>query len=181
MRPRNPWSLIPGRVYLGKLRARRRRQSLRTGAVAGIAVGAVFAGGLAITNWNTVATAAAPALASFSWDRFSICKGPIRRTCVIDGDTFWLKGEKIRIADIDTPETSEPKCQSEYETGMRATYRLRELLNEGPFQLAALNERDEDRYGRKLRIVLRDGQSIGDQLVSEGYARTWSGSREPWC
>jgi endonuclease YncB( thermonuclease family) len=28
---------------------------------------------------------------------------------------------------------------------------------------------------------LRDGRSLGDQLVSEGLARTWSGRREPWC
>jgi len=28
--------------------------------------------------------------------------------------------------------------------------------------------RDEDRYGRKLRVVVRNGRSLGDQLVSEG-------------
>ena len=33
--------------------------------------------------------------------------------------------------------------------------------------------RDEDRYGRKLRVVVRNGRSLGDQLVSEGLARTW--------
>ncbi len=31
-----------------------------------------------------------------------------RRTCVVDGDTIWLEGVKIRIADIDTPEISQP-------------------------------------------------------------------------
>ena len=30
-------------------------------------------------------------------------------------------------------------------------------------------------------IVTRDGHSIGDQMVAEGLARTWSGRREPWC
>jgi micrococcal nuclease len=45
-----------------------------------------------------------------------------RRTCVVDGDTFWLEGEKIRIADIDTPEISEPKCDAEYQLGMKATH-----------------------------------------------------------
>jgi micrococcal nuclease len=62
----------------------------------------------------------------------------------------------------------------------RATQRLRALLAAGPFELVRLG-RDEDRYGRKLRLVIRDGQSLGDQLVSEGLARTWSGRREPWC
>lgn len=105
----------------------------------------------------------------------------VRKTCVVDGDTFWLDGVKIRIADIDTPEISEPKCDSEYDLGMKATHRLRELLNEGPFELNSIGNRDEDRHGRKLRVVVRNGRSLGDQLVSEGLARTWSGRREPWC
>jgi micrococcal nuclease len=43
------------------------------------------------------------------------------------------------------------------------------------------NGRDEDRYGRKLRVVVRDGRSIGDMLVAEGLARAWTGRREPRC
>ena len=38
---------------------------------------------------------------------FAVC-GMVRRTCVVDGDTIWLEGVKIRIADIDTPEISQP-------------------------------------------------------------------------
>jgi len=64
----------------------------------------------------------------------------------------------------------------------RATDRMRVLLNQGPFQLhPLLSGRDRDRYGRALRIVTRNGRSLGDQLVREGLARTWSGQREPWC
>lgn len=36
--------------------------------------------------------------------RFPICGGGLRVTCVVDGDTFWLNRQKIRIADIDTPD-----------------------------------------------------------------------------
>jgi endonuclease YncB( thermonuclease family) len=111
---------------------------------------------------------------------FSIC-GSVRRTCVVDGDTFWMDGVKIRIADIDTPEIGQPQCDREYQLGMKATYRLVELLNAGPFELRTIGGRDEDRFGRKLRVVIRSGRSLGDQLVSEGLARTWSGRREPWC
>lgn len=68
------------------------------------------------------------------------------------------------------------------ESDARATARMRVLLNAGPFELHPLSSgRDEDRYGRKLRIVTRGGRSLGDQLVAEGLARTWSGRREPWC
>jgi endonuclease YncB( thermonuclease family) len=101
--------------------------------------------------------------------------------CGIDGDTFWLDGEKIRIADIDTPEISQPNCQSEHGRGIEARDRLVVLLNEGPFDLVQFGSHDEDQYGRKLRVVSRHGASLGDQLVSEGLARTWSGRREPWC
>ena len=54
------------------------------------------------------------------------------------------------------------------------------MLNDGAFQLEAV-DRDVDRYGRKLRIVTRNGQSLGDILVSEGLAREWVGYRTPWC
>lgn len=111
---------------------------------------------------------------------FAVC-GIVRRTCVVDGDTFWLEGVKIRIADIDTPEISEPRCDAEYALGIRARDRLLDLLNEGPFNLTPVGTRDEDQYGRKLRVVVRGGESLGDRLVGEGLARTWTGRREPWC
>lgn len=149
----------------------------------------VFAGGMLALNWPFADLATSisyePAaklslMASSSSPNFELC-GMVRRTCVVDGDTFWLEGDKIRIADIDTPEISEPKCDAEYQLGMKATYRLRDLLNDGAFEVRTIGDRDSDRYGRKLRVVVRNGQSLGDQLVSEGLARTWSGRREPWC
>lgn len=109
------------------------------------------------------------------------CGTARRVTCVVDGDTLWLYGEKIRVADIDTPEISEPKCDSELTRGNKATDRFIALINQGPFELNAWPGRDTDRYGRKLRVLVRDGRSLGDMLVSEGLARTWTGRREPWC
>ena len=53
---------------------------------------------------------------------------------------------------------------------MRAKYRMRELLNQGPFVLKTTYGRDEDTYGRKLRTISRDGRSLGDVLVDEGLA-----------
>lgn len=140
----------------------------------------VFAAGMAITNWDTVASAASPVVGRITGTNFTICVTDVRWNCVVDGDTFWRNRRKIRIADIDTPEVFSPKCASEYERGMQATHRLRELLNEGPFELESI-DRDQDKHGRDLRIVVRNGRSIGDQLVGEGLARTWTGRREPWC
>ena len=111
---------------------------------------------------------------------FPICKGPVRVTCVVDGDTIWYRGTKIRIADIDTPETHQPQCAAEAARGAAATRRLHQLVNAGPFSLQSIN-RDEDRYGRKLRILTRGGKSLGDILVEEGLARYYKGGRRSWC
>jgi endonuclease YncB( thermonuclease family) len=102
-------------------------------------------------------------------------------TCVVDGDTIWLDAVKIRVADVDAPEVSKPKCKSEKALGDRATLRLLQLVNGGKFELQAWPGKDTDRYGRKLRVLVRNGRSLGDILVSEGLARTWTGRREPWC
>ncbi|WP_454858520.1 thermonuclease family protein [Rhizobium binxianense] len=92
-----------------------------------------------------------------------------------------MDGVKIRVADIDAPETHPPRCEREARLGARATNRLLQLLNHGPFELRAWPGRDEDQYGRKLRVVIRHGRSLGDILVAEGIARTWTGRRLPWC
>ena len=99
---------------------------------------------------------------------------------VIDGDTFVHGGRTIRIADIDAPETHPPRCAREAELGARATRRLRALLVAGPFELVPI-DRDEDHYGRKLRIVVRNGRPIGDTLIAEGLARPYGNGRRSWC
>ncbi|RUX04297.1 thermonuclease family protein [Mesorhizobium sp. M2A.F.Ca.ET.037.01.1.1] len=111
---------------------------------------------------------------------FPICGDGPRVTCVVDGDTFWHQGVKIRIANIDTPELSPPRCEAERVKGEAAKRRLRELLNAGKFSLVA-GWRDEDRHGRKLRTVTRNGHSIGETLIAEGLARRWDGGRRNWC
>ena len=104
----------------------------------------------------------------------------MRANCVVDGDTFWFSGEKIRIADIDAPEISEPECPAERQLGEITRDRLLQMLNEGRFRLTA-GWRDEDRFGRKLRIVSRSGKSLGERLVEEGLARRWNGPDFSWC
>lgn len=112
--------------------------------------------------------------------RFTICHTGGGVNCVVDGDTAWISGVKVRIADIDAPETHPPRCDEEARLGARATERLAELMNMGPFDVV-VNGRAEDRYGRQLRELMRNGRSLGGQLVSEGLARRWEGSRRPWC
>ena len=111
---------------------------------------------------------------------FALCAEGPRTTCVVDGDTFWLQGEKVRIADINAPETHRAGCPAEQALGDRATRRLIGLLNAGPFTLDT-EGRATDRYGRSLRVVRRGGRSLGGQLVAEGLAEPWRGRRSDWC
>jgi endonuclease YncB( thermonuclease family) len=111
---------------------------------------------------------------------FSICGTGSRIHCVVDGGTFWLAGQKIRISDINPPEVSEPRCAAEAALGARAARRLQDLLNAGPLEVRR-GLRDQDKYGGKLRTIHREGQSIGEVLVSEGLASSSLGDKKNWC
>lgn len=112
--------------------------------------------------------------------RFVSCAQGGRRACVIDGDTIRYHGAKIRLADINTPETAEPGCAREARLGAAASARLTELLNAGPFSLER-TDRERDSYGRALRIATRGGKSLGAVLTAEGLAEPWRGRRGNWC
>ena len=112
--------------------------------------------------------------------RFGLCHSGGGTNCVVDGDTIWFQGVNIRLADIDAPETHDPRCAAEQALGDRATRRLHVLVNGGAVTLASIG-RDTDRYGRKLRIVAVDGASVGETLVGEGLARWYGSGRRPWC
>ena len=155
-------------------RRRRRRFIVEPKSIAAALVLAiVLAAGYIVSNDSP-----AEAIDSVS---FAMCASPPHSDCVIDGDTFYLGDQSIRVADIDTPETFQPQCRYEADLGARATRRFLQLLNDGPFELHAWGSRDEDQYGRKLRTVSRNGRSLGLILVDEGLAREWTGSRQPWC
>lgn len=106
----------------------------------------------------------------------AICSPGPRDNCVVDGDTFWINGEKVRIADIDAPEIN-GKCPYERNLALQARNRLAQLLSPE----MGLHRQGTDRYGRTLAVVTIRGRSVGAQLVADGLAREWAGRREPWC
>ena len=112
--------------------------------------------------------------------RLVVLLGILAGICVKEGLGLDIV-PKIRLEDIDAPETYQHKCDSELALGNRATNRLLELINSGPFELVNRGGRDEDRYGRKLRTVERNGRSLGEILIAEGLARRWDGARHSWC
>ena len=173
----------------GRSKARRRQSGLRNtpwlplAALVGIAGALWFAADVYPAIMGKSGPAARNgdgAFVTHGHGSFALCAATSRPNCVVDGDTIRYGGIKIRLADIDAPEVFSPKCASEARRGERATRRLLELMNAGPFQLVA-GGRDEDRYGRKLRVIERGGRSLGDTLVAEGLARPWDGARRSWC
>ncbi|MES2989570.1 MAG: thermonuclease family protein [Pseudomonadota bacterium] len=140
----------------------------------------VAAGGWLLATPRGGAVAATEAAAEAGARPFGFCHRGGGTDCVVDGDTFWMDGTKIRVADIDAPETHPSRCPEEERLGNAATKRLQALLSAGPVTLVVGN-RPTDKYGRALRIVTRGGKSLGEQLVSEGLARRWTGRRQPWC
>jgi len=145
-----------------------------------VAVCVAWLGSQYLAGDGRFARAAAPSVELVDV-QFATCSGQRRHTCVVDGDTFWLEGVKVRVSDIDTPEVSAPACPAEGVLGRQATERLVELLNAAPFEVRAAGARDADQYGRKLRLAVRNGQSLGEILVAEGLARRWDGARRSWC
>lgn len=111
---------------------------------------------------------------------FSYCYRGGGTNCVVDGDTFWIGGEKVRIAGIDAPETHPPRCQYEAQLGEEATEKLHALLNSGAVTMTSI-DRNRDRYGRLLRNVAVNGEDVGEAMVSAGVARDYAGGRRPWC
>lgn len=122
--------------------------------------------------------AAAPEVVSTS---FTLC-GPGRGpACVIDGDTFKLGDRKIRITGIDAPEIDSPKCATEAALARKSADRLLVLLNNGEFEMVAHRLQRQDRHGRDLMVIRRNGRSIGAQLIDEGLAHRYMGSKRSWC
>jgi micrococcal nuclease len=108
------------------------------------------------------------------------CGSGQRFSCVVDGDTIWYQGEKIRMAGYDAPETHTNLCggQAERRLGKKTTARLVEILNSGD---VVFDRVGSDRYGRTLANFYVHGQSLADILVSEGLARYWPNGSEFWC
>jgi endonuclease YncB( thermonuclease family) len=108
------------------------------------------------------------------------CGSEKRITCVVDGDTFWFQGEKIRAMGYDTPEPTTGVCggNREKQLAAKATARFIELLNTTKI---TVERRGEDRYGRTLAVIRSNGELVGEILISEGLARRYPDEREFWC
>lgn len=101
---------------------------------------------------------------------------------VIDGDTIIVDQERIRIADLDAPETHRSRCPAEREAGIRARDVLEAILATHPWTIDAVGT---DRYGRTLAVLwlsdARERRSVAAEMVAAGVALPWVGKTRDWC
>ncbi|MDH4442647.1 MAG: nuclease [Rhizobium sp.] len=130
----------------------------------------------------TDVAAANPALTGENFKgRFYFCGTSGLDTCVADGDTFWFAKTRITLADIAAPATDKARCQQERDRGFAAKVRLRDLLNAGKFDIEVLKGQPLAAGTSVLRVVTRDGRSLGSILVSEGLAKPRLAPNQSWC
>ncbi len=106
-----------------------------------------------------------------------------RVVAIIDGDTLriWCHDGlyRARVLAYDTPELS-ARCTSELVKAIAATWYLRwQLWRAGRITVKIDGV---DRYGRKLVLLLTDGENVARRMVGAGLARWYDGGRRPgWC
>ena len=88
---------------------------------------------------------------------------------IIDGDTIYLNGEKIRFSGIDTPEIKQT-CNKNSEVvkcGIQAKKLLAKII--GNNRVNCVRE-GKDRYKRTLAECFVNNLSLSSYLVKNGYA-----------
>ena len=86
-----------------------------------------------------------------------------------DGDTCTTsKGEKIRLACIDTPELKGPKAKPI--EAKRSKDFLNNLVANKQISLKRITK---DRYGRTVGELFKNGLNIQKMIVEKGYGKTY--------
>jgi endonuclease YncB( thermonuclease family) len=113
----------------------------------------------------------------------------------VDGDTFdlqvkpfknWSVPLRIRLMNVNTPETRSPKCAREKELAKEATAFVKATMSKpgAVIELSTLGGYDE--FNRYLATVTVDGEDLGEMLIDAGLARVWTEKHEGqskmyWC
>jgi micrococcal nuclease len=99
---------------------------------------------------------------------------------VIDGDTLEIRGEMVRISNIDAPERPpRSKCWAEAALSVQATQRVQDFIDVS--QRLTLLREGKDRYGRTLARVQLGNDDLGEAMIFNGLAARWNGRRWDWC
>lgn len=149
-------------------------------ALAALAGGFIFNGGLR----EAAGLASLPSLVAGDsiWRTgparpMPICSTGKRVNCVVDGDTIWLDGEKMRLEGFNTPEM-DGVCELERQLAVQARDRLQNLISG---RALTVTRNGKDRYDRTLATIKVSGRDVGESLIADGLAHRWQGRKESWC
>lgn len=97
---------------------------------------------------------------------------------VIDGETLVIRGETVRLSNVDAPRLPPAAvCSAEAALGVQAASRLKSII--ATASGVRLERVGKDRDGATLaRVILPSDADVGDALVFMGVAADWR--REPW-
>ncbi|MEY9785403.1 thermonuclease family protein [Sinorhizobium fredii] len=111
-----------------------------------------------------------------------ICGYGKRITCVVDGDTFWMQGQKYRVYGVDAPEAGEgARCEKERKKAEEATRLLQYVLQSSGLKFTT---HGTDRYGRTLVSVRANQGDAEVALIKSNLAVPYEGGRRDpmqWC
>lgn len=95
---------------------------------------------------------------------------------VLDGDTVILRGtsQRVRLANVDAPEMSHGYGRPGQPFAVQATKWMQRAV-EG--KEVGIRCPDEDRYGRRVCVLLVNGEDVNKQLVRQGLA--WANTANP--
>lgn len=89
---------------------------------------------------------------------------------IVDADTIYLNGDKIRLEGVDAPETDQTCLNAEsqaFKCGLEARRALEARFGNRSW---TCRPSGKDRYGRTLAACSVEGQDVGRWLVREGWA-----------
>ena len=91
------------------------------------------------------------------------------RATVIDGDTIEIRGQRVRLFGIDSPESAQ-LCQAgqkPYRCGQQAALALADRIGE---RTVRCQERDKDRYGRVVAVCYVGSEDLDRWMVEQAWA-----------
>ena len=117
-------------------------------------------------------------------DNTNCLRGPARALKAIDGDTYEVERQRIRLIGWDSPETApHAKCEAEAALGLKVDTEVAKLISNA--ETVQILPKGVDEYRRTRAHIFLDGTSIGYLLSRKGLAKSWNedkGEAQPdWC
>lgn len=89
---------------------------------------------------------------------------------VIDGDTIKIRGQRVRLYVIDSPESSQLCVRptgERWRCGQQASFALADLIGRS---IVSCQPRDRDRYGRIVAVCFKGISDLNRWMVANGWA-----------